>query len=64
MLDKKINQTIDDLIKKIKDINLESIKLSNKIFTVEISNNKIYIYKRIALFFTIKLKVCIEIFFN
>ena len=64
MLDKKINQTIDDLIKKIKDNNLESIKLSNKIFTVEISNNKIYIYKRIALFFTIKLKVCIEIFFN
>ena len=42
MLDKKINQTIDDLIKKIKDNNLESIKLSNKIFTVEISNNKIY----------------------
>ena len=42
MLDKKINQTIDDLIKKIKDNNLESIKLSNKIFTVEISNNKTY----------------------
>mgnify|MGYP001311451369 CR=1 FL=1 len=42
MLDKKINQTIDDLIKKIKDNNLESIKLSNKILTVEISNNKIY----------------------
>ena len=29
-----------------------------------LTNNKIYIYKRIALFFTIKLKVCIEIFFN
>ena len=42
MLDKKINQTIDDLIKKIKDNNLESIKLSNKMLTVEISNNKIY----------------------
>ena len=42
MLDKKINQTIDHLIKKIKDNNLESIKLSNKIITVEISNNKIY----------------------
>ena len=42
MLDKKINQTIDDLIKKIKDNNLGSIKLSNKILTVEISNNKIY----------------------
>ena len=41
MLDKKINQTIDTLIKKIKDNNLGSIKLSNKINTIEISNNKI-----------------------
>ena len=41
MLDKKINQTIDTLIKKIKDNNLESIKLSNKYNTIEISNNKI-----------------------
>ena len=41
MLDKKINQTIDALIKKIKDNNLGSIKLSNKINTIEISNNKI-----------------------
>jgi acetyl-CoA carboxylase biotin carboxyl carrier protein len=39
MLDKKINDTIDSLIKKIKDHNLGSIKLSNKINTIEISNN-------------------------
>ena len=39
MLDKKINQTIDVLIKKIKDNNLSSIKLSNKTNTIEISNN-------------------------
>ena len=39
MLDKKINQTIDALIKKIKDNNLGSIKLSNKINTIEIVNN-------------------------
>ena len=41
MLDKKINQTIDALIKKIKDNNLGSIKLSSKINTIEISNNSI-----------------------
>ena len=41
MLDKKINQTIDTLIKKIKDNNLGSIKLSNKINTIEITNNLI-----------------------
>ncbi len=41
MLDKKINQTIDALIKKIKDNNLGSIKLSNKYNTIEISNKKI-----------------------
>ena len=41
MLDKKINQTIDVLIKKIKDNNLGSIKLSNKTNTIEISNNSI-----------------------
>ena len=29
MLDKKINETIDTLIKKIKDNNLGSIKFSN-----------------------------------
>ena len=39
MLDKKINETIDALIKKIKDNNLGSIKLSNKTNTIEISNN-------------------------
>ena len=39
MLDKKINQTIDALIKKIKDNDLGSIKLSNKTNTIEISNN-------------------------
>ena len=39
MLDKKINETIDSLIKKIKEHNLGSIKLSNKVNTIEISNN-------------------------
>ena len=41
MLDKKINETIDRLIKKIKDNNLTSIKLSNKTNTIEIINNSI-----------------------
>ena len=41
MLDKKINETIDILIKKIKENNLGSIKLSNKTNTIEISNNSI-----------------------
>ena len=39
MLDKKIIDTIETLIKKIKDNNLGSIKLSNKTNTIEISNN-------------------------
>ena len=39
MLDKKINETIDILIKKIKENNLGSIKLSNKTNIIEISNN-------------------------
>ncbi len=39
MLDKKINQTIDTLIKKLKDNNLGSIKLSYKNNFIEISNN-------------------------
>ena len=39
MLDKKINETIEVLIKKIKDNNLTSIKLSNKSNTIEKSNN-------------------------
>ena len=41
MLDKKINDTIDALIKKIKDNNLGSIKFSNKTNTIEISNNNL-----------------------
>ena len=41
MIDKKINETIDALIKKIKDNNLGSIKLSNKINTIEVINNAI-----------------------
>ena len=39
MIDKKINDTIDVLIKKLKDNKLGSIKLSNKINTIEISDN-------------------------
>ncbi len=39
MIDKKINETIDTLIKKIKDNNLSSIKLSNKTNTIEIFSN-------------------------
>ena len=41
MLDKKINETIEALIKKVKDNNLGSIKLSNKINTIEISNSSL-----------------------
>ena len=41
MLDKKINDTIDILIKKLKENNLGSIKLSNKINTIEISNHSV-----------------------
>ena len=41
MIDKKINETIDALIKKIKDNNLGSIKLSNKINTIEVTNYSI-----------------------
>ncbi len=41
MLDKKINETIDLLIKKIKENNLGSIKLSNKTNIIEISNNSL-----------------------
>ena len=37
MLDKKINETIDQLIKKIKENNLGSIKFSNKTNCIEIS---------------------------
>ena len=41
MIDKKIINTIDTLIEKIKDNNLNYIKLSNKTVTIEISNNSI-----------------------
>ncbi len=41
MLDKKTVETIDTLIKKVKDNNLGSIKLSNKVTTIEISNNTV-----------------------
>ena len=41
MLDKKINQTIDSLIKKIKDHNLGSIKLINKSTTIEVTNSSL-----------------------
>ena len=41
MLDKKINETINILIEKIKDNNLGFIKLSNKTYTIEISNTSI-----------------------
>ena len=41
MLDKKINETIDALIKKIKNNNLGSIKISNKTITIEISNTSV-----------------------
>ena len=41
MIDKKINETIDALIKKIKDNDLRSIKLSNEIYNIEISNSSV-----------------------
>ena len=41
MLDKKIIEHIDLLIKKIKDNNLGSIKFSNKTNSIEISNNSV-----------------------
>ncbi len=41
MLDKKIIDHIDLLIKKIKDNNLGSIKFSNKTNSIEISNNSV-----------------------
>jgi acetyl-CoA carboxylase biotin carboxyl carrier protein len=41
MLDKKTNEAVDALIKKIKENNLGSIKISNKINTIEISNNSL-----------------------
>ena len=42
MIDKKTNDAIDLLIKKIKDKKLNSIKISNKSTSIEITNNIIY----------------------
>jgi acetyl-CoA carboxylase biotin carboxyl carrier protein len=42
MIDKKTNDAIDLLIKKIKDKKLNSIKISNKSSSIEITNNIIY----------------------
>tara|TARA_A100000164_G_scaffold36861_1_gene28245 strand:+ start:674 stop:1108 length:435 start_codon:yes stop_codon:yes gene_type:complete len=42
MIDKKTNDAIDLLIKKIKDQKLSSIKISNKTNSIEITNTSIY----------------------
>ena len=42
MLDKKTNDAIDLLIKKLKDKDLSSIKISNKINSIEITNTLIH----------------------
>ena len=42
MIDKKTNDAIDLLIKKLKDKKLSSIKLSNKTNSIEITNTLIY----------------------
>ena len=42
MIDKKTNDAIDLLIKKIKDKKLSSIKVSNKTNSIEITNTLIY----------------------
>ena len=42
MIDKKTNDAIDLLIKKLKDKKLSSIKISNKINSIEIVNTLIY----------------------
>ena len=42
MIDKKTNDAIDLLIKKIKSKKLNSIKISNKSTSIEITNNLIY----------------------
>ena len=42
MIDKKTNDAIDLLIKKIKGKKLNSIKISNKSSSIEITNNIIY----------------------
>ena len=42
MIDKKTNDAIDLLIKKLKDKKLSSIKISNKTNSIEITNTVIY----------------------
>ena len=42
MIDKKTNEAIDLLIKKLKDKDLSSIKISNKTNSIEITNTFIY----------------------
>ena len=42
MIDKKTNDSIDLLIKKLKDRDLGSIKISNKTNSIEITNTSIY----------------------
>ena len=42
MIDKKTNDAIDLLIKKLKDKKLSSIKISNKTNSIEITNTLIY----------------------
>ena len=42
MIDKKTNEAINLLIKKLKDKNLSSIKISNKTNSIEITNTLIY----------------------
>ena len=42
MIDKKTNDAIDLLIKKLKDKDLSSIKISNKTNSIEITNNLIH----------------------
>ena len=42
MIDKKINDSIDLLIKKLKEKDLASIKITNKTNSIEVTNNLIY----------------------
>ena len=42
MIDKKINDSIDLLIKKLKEKDLVSIKITNKTNSIEVTNNFIY----------------------
>ena len=42
MIDKKVNESIDLLIKKLKEKDLGSIKISNKTNSIEVTNKIIY----------------------